>query len=400
MQTDLTVDLKATALFRDNAFWPVLAWLRANDPVHWHPEPDGPGFWVVTRYHDVVEVYTQHEIFSSRYGMRLDSSPAAVSAVSQRMLIVSDPPSHTELKRVLSRPFGQAEMPRLEMLVRQVVRDVLDGVVGDDLEFLDVAKRIPNYVVCALMGLPRADWDWVGRITTEAFEGSDDARSAAHGEIFLYFSELLDERRVHPGDDFVSRVAHDHADRNGVERSLTDEEIIFNCNGVLAGANETTRYSAAGGVLAFVEHPTQWRLLVEAGEGGVAPAVEEILRWTVPGMHAMRTAMRPVRLNGVRIAAGDRVTIWNGSANRDEAVFQRPDEFNVGRAPNRHLTFGTGRHLCLGSRLARLELTVFLSEFIKRVDRIEPTGAPRFNASNFTWGLRRLPVRLVPRQRK
>jgi cytochrome P450 len=400
----MRVDLRDPELFRHNDFWPVLAWLRANDPVHWHPEPDGPGFWALTRYRDIVDVYTDHETFSSRYGMRLDSNPAAVSAVSQRMLIVSDPPDHTQLKRVLSRPFAQGEMPRIEARVREVVRDVVrSAVTGQSLDFLDVAKKIPNHVVCALMDLPRDDWDWVGKVTTEAFDGPDEeTRSGAHGEIFLYFSDLVAARRKHPGDDFVSRVTHDRCavDREGTTRPLTDEEIIFNCNGVLAGANETTRYSAAGGVLALTENPDQWRAIVDAGPDGIAPAVEEFLRWTVPGMHAMRTAVRPARIGDLRIQVGDRLTLWNGSANRDEDIFECADKFDVRRAPNRHITFGAGRHLCLGSKLARLELNVFLAELVVLVDRFELTGEPAFNGSNFTWGLSRLPVRLVPRERE
>jgi cytochrome P450 len=393
----MRVNLKDAELFRTGRFWDVLAWLRANDPVHRHPDGDG-AFWVLTRYHDIAAVYADHETFSSRYGMRLDSNPDAVAAVSQRMLIVSDPPDHTQLKRVLMRVFAPRELPRIERLVRDVVREVIaDGVEAREVDFLEVARRIPNYVVCALMDLPRSDWDWVGHITTDAFEGDDDAaREAAHGEIFLYFEELLQQRREHPGEDLVSRVAHDERETDAGPRRLSDEEVIFNCNGVLAGANETTRYSAAGGMLALAQRPDQWRALREAGAGGIEAAVEEILRWTVPGMHALRTALRPARIGDVPIAVGDRVTLWNGSANRDEAVFPDADRFLVARSPNRHLTFGAGRHLCLGARLARLELTVFVEELLARVAGFELTGEPVFNASNFTWGLRALPLRLTP----
>ncbi len=394
------VDLTDPALFAHNEFWPVLAWLRANDPVHRHPEPDGPGFWVVSRYHDIAAVYANHEVFSSRFGMRLDSNPDAVSMVSQRMLIVSDPPDHTDLKRVLSKAFGPSEVPRLQDVVRRVVRAVLAGAVEvGDLDFLTVAKQIPNHVVCALMGIPRADWEWVGDTTTEAFSADDDdVRGGAHGEIFLYFEDLLRQRREAPGDDFVSRIAHEEraTDVPGERRRLTDEEIVFNCNGVLAGANETTRYSAAGAVLALAQNPDQWHTLRTAGAPGVPDAVEEVLRWTVPGMHAMRTALTPARIGDVRILPGDRVTLWNGSANRDEAVFTDPDSFRVDRTPNRHLTFGAGRHLCLGARLARIELTAFFAELIDRVEAIDLLGAPKYNSSNFTWGLRDLSVRLVP----
>lgn len=395
----MRVNLKDSELFARNAFWSTFAWLRAHAPVYWHREPDGPGFWVLSRYQDVVAVYTDPDAYSSRFGMRLDSNPEAVSAVAQRMLIVSDPPNHTELKRVLNMPFAPAEMPRIEHRVRQVVREVLDDAVrAGELDFVEVTRRIPNHVVCELMDIPRADWEWVGHTITEAFDGDgEQARSGAHAEIFLYFSDLLAERRHGGGDDFVSRIARARrtADVSGTERELTGEEIAFNCNGVLAGANETTRYSAAGGVLALIENLDQWAWLRAAGPSGVASAVEEVLRWTVPGMHAMRTAMYPVWIGDTRIEAGDRVTLWNVSANRDESVFSDADQFRLDRTPNRHVTFGAGRHLCLGARLARLELSVFLAELVERVDSVELVGSPAYNASNFTWGLRSLPVRLV-----
>lgn len=396
------VDLEDSRLFESNRFWPVLAWLRAHDPVHWHARAGRPGFWVLTRHRDVVEVYQEPEAFSSRYGMRLDSNADAVAAVAQRMLIVSDPPDHGHLKRVLSRAFGAEAMPAVEALVRRVVPEVLGPAVeSGEVDFVEVAGRIPNHVVCSLMGIPRSDWDWVGRVTTDAFEGADEqARSAAHGEIFLYFADLLAERRRRPGDDFVSRIAGDRraTSAQGADRSLSDEEIIFNCNGVLSGGNETTRYAAAGGLLALTQHPDQWAALRRAGPGGVPGAVEEVLRWTVPGVHALRTATRDVEVAGVPIAAGDQVTLWNVSANRDEAVFTEPDRFDVSRWPNHHVTFGAGRHLCLGARLARAELAVFLAELIGRVERVRLQGEPAYNTSNFTWGLRSLPVRLERRR--
>lgn len=397
-----TVDLTDPALFSGNDFWGALEWLRANDPVHWHEERDGPGFWALTRYADIVGVYSDAETYSSRFGMHLGSNADAVSAVSQRMLIVSDAPDHTQLKRVFYKAFGPSELPRLTQLAKQVAHEVMtDAVRAGEVDFLDVAKLMPNYVVCAVMDLPREDWEWVGRTTTDAFEGETEAiRGGAHGEIFLYFDDLLRERRGGDRDDFISRIARDRraTDVPGQERLLTDEEIVFNCNGVLAGANETTRYSTAGGLLALVEHPDQWDALRAAGPGGVTDAVEEILRWTVPGVHALRTATRPALIGDRQVNAGDRVTLWNVSANRDEAVFDDPKSFRLDRSPNRHIAFGAGRHLCLGARLARLELAAFLHELLDQVDHVDLLGTPRFNASNFTWGLTHLPVRLAAKR--
>ncbi|MER5220675.1 cytochrome P450 [Streptomyces flaveus] len=395
----MRIDLLDPAPFGRNDFWSTFTWLRANSPVHWHPEPGGDGFWVLSKHRDIVSVYADSDTFSSAQGMRLGSDPAAVAAVTQRMLIVSDAPHHTRLKRALYQAFGPRQMPRMEALVERVVGElVAEAVEHDELDFIDLAKQLPNRVVCAMMGIPRADWAWIGALTTDAFDSPDETvRGNAHSEIFLYFIELLGERRARPGDDLVSQIAHDTLvdEGDGTERPLSDEEIVFNCNGVLSGANETTRYSAAGAVHMFARLPEQWELLRGLGPGGVAPAVEEILRWTTPGVHALRTALRDTEINGARIAAGDRVTLWNVSANRDEDVFADPHAFRVDRHPNRHVAFGHGRHLCLGARLARFELGALLKELLTTLDGFELTGPALFNSSNFTWGIKSLPVRLL-----
>jgi cytochrome P450 len=396
----MRVDLTDPSRFADGRFWSDLAWLRENDPVHWHADVER-GFWAVTRHRDVLGVYADDQTFVSSQGMRLGHDPDAVGAVSQRMLIVSDPPDHTQLKRVLGRSFGSAELPRLDRLVRQTVSAAVDAALSaGELDLVPLAGRIPNNVICSLMGLPPADWDWIGEVTTEAFDGaSDDARAAAHGEVFLYFSDLVAERRKRPGDDYVSRITHDLRETAvpGEQRPLTDEEAVFNCHGVLAGANETTRHAATGGALALAERPDQWQTLVDGGAGTVGTAAQEVLRWTTPAVHVLRTATRAAVIGGVPIEAGARVTLWNVSANRDAAVFPHPERFDVTRAPNRHVAFGGGRHRCIGARLANHELEVFLTELVARVSRLELIGTPQRNASNFTLGLTCLPVRLTPR---
>ncbi|MFJ6051512.1 cytochrome P450 [Streptomyces sp. NPDC092307] len=397
----MEIDLLDPGPFGRNDFWPTFTWLRAHSPVHWHPEPgsDDGGFWVLSRHRDIMKIYADSDTFSSARGMRLGSDPAAVAAVAQRMLIVSDVPHHTRLKRALHQAFGPQQMPRLEAMVDKVVGElVAEAVERDELDFIDLAKQLPNRVVCAMMGIPRADWAWIGALTTDAFDSPDDeVRTNAHSEIFLYFIELLAERRARPGDDLVSQIAHDTLvdEGDGVERPLSDHEIVFNLNGVLSGANETTRYSAAGAVHMFAEHPDQWRLLRGLGQDGIAPAVEEILRWTTPGVHALRTAVRDTEINGIPVAAGARVTLWNVSANRDEDVFADPHAFRVDRRPNRHVAFGHGRHLCLGARLARFELGALLTEMLGVLDGFELAGPVTFNSSNFTWGINALPVRLL-----
>ncbi|MGW4375261.1 cytochrome P450 [Streptomyces albidoflavus] len=394
------IDLLDPGPFGRNDFWSAFTWLRANQPVYRHPEPGGDGFWVLSRHRDITKVYADSDTFSSASGMRLGSTPSAVEAVAGRMLIVSDAPQHTRLKRALYQAVGPQQMPRLEALVEKVVAELAAEYLDrdDTFDFIDLAKQLPNRVVCALMGIPPADWAWIGRITTEAFDSDDEQEQrSAHSEIFFYFMELLDERRENPGDDLVSQIAHDTQvdEGSGEHRPLTDEEIVFNCNGILSGANETTRYSAAGAVHQFAEHPEQWRLLTGAGPDGIAPAVEETLRWTTPGVHALRTATRDTEINGTAIAAGDRVTLWNVSANRDEELFTDPHTFRVDRRPNRHIAFGHGRHLCLGAHLARFELGALFRAFTHTVRDFELAGPVRYNSSNFTWGVKSLPVRLV-----
>jgi len=384
------IDLTDDARFGDNTFWSMFAWLREHDPVHWH-EKDG--FWAVTRYADAMEVYRDSDVFSSRYGMQLGTNPEAVAAVSQRMLIVSDPPEHTQLKRVLNKGIA---LDDFAAMIREVVQELLtDALAAGELDFVDMIQRLPTRVVCALLGVPRPDWDWLGRTMTDAFEDPDElVRAVNHAEVFQYFTDLLIERRKNPGDDFISRVATERRGSLDGELELTDEEIIVNCNGVMAGGNETTRYSTAGGMLAFTEDPAQWALFRERGAEVVPTAVEEILRWTTPGVHVMRTTMKPTTIGGREIKVGDRVSVWNMSVNRDERVFDDADRFRIDRTPNRHVAFGGGRHMCLGARFARMELTIFLEELAERVSAIELTGEPVFMASNFTWGVRQLPVRL------
>jgi len=387
------IDLSNADMFAADTMWDSLARLRSEAPISHHTASDGD-HWALTRYHDVFAVYADTEHFASRFGMRLGSDPDAVDAVAQRMLIVSDAPDHPVLKRILMRWFGPEQWPTMQRLVDGVVTDVLADSVGRDLDFIEVAKALPNHVVCALMDLPRSDWEWVGAITTGAFD-DHGAATASNSEIFLYFMDLLEQRRRRPGDDFVSWVATRGQD--GAGRALTDEEIIFNCNGVLAGANETTRYSAAGGIAAFARYPEQWARLGTLGPDGVPAAVEEILRWTTPGVHALRTVTAPVCIRDVQLLPGERVSLWNLSANRDSDVFTDPDRFMVDRTPNRHLAFGHGRHLCLGARLARYELQVLVAELLNRVERIELTGPLAHTRSNFTWGVEQCPVFLTPR---
>ncbi|MFI1919811.1 cytochrome P450 [Nocardia sp. NPDC020380] len=390
MKQSTAPDLFAPGLFRDTGFYEVFAWYRAHDPVSWQQPPGEPeGFWSVTKYHDVVSVHRDSTRMSSAKGMRLGSAERAVEAVADKMLIVSDPPAHTRMKRALIQPFSNDALVRAERHVEQVVADVVATALREpEPDLLAHIARIPSDVICAVMGIPRSDWRWIGEKTTDAFESpSEIRRVTAHSEIFKYFYDMVGGNRGAAANDFISGLTA----RTAGEPELTAEELVFNFSGILAGGNETTRYTLAALTLQLTEHPDQWHRL-RAGHADPAVATEEGLRWSVPGMHVMRTATEAVQVGGVEIAPGQRIVTWIGSANRDTEVFDDPDTFDVGRSGNRHLSFGAGRHMCLGSRLARLEITAYLRTLRRMVRTMTLEGVPHYNGSNFTWGLDRLPV--------
>jgi cytochrome P450 len=246
-----------------------------------------------------------------------------------------------------------------------------------------------------MMGVPNGDWEHIFALTSDAFGAPDPVtRRLAHMDILQYFEDLTATRIKCPSDDLVSALVSANIDG----RKLSPDEILLNCDNLLVGGTENTRIAATGGMLAFLEHPAEWRTL--SREAALLPsAVEEVLRWTSTATHIMRTATRPVVLRDRHIEAGDRVTLWNPSANRDEAVFADPDCFNVRRHPNRHIALGYGEHFCLGGTLARSELRLLYSELLRNTEGIELDGAPVPLSSIVVNGFEKLPVKFFPRRR-
>jgi len=285
-------------------------------------------------------------------------------------------------------------------------------LAGEAFDFVDaVAKEVPIRVLARIMGLPAADLDSFIDLgdrliantdpdVTDVVWGRDDTdayrrfpfRSPYGKQLWDLGREIVADRLRHPGDDLLSRLLR--AEVDGDRLSETDLDNFFSIL-VIAG-NETTRIAIAQGVLAFCEHPGQWDRL-RAGPGLLDPATDEVLRWSCPTHFMRRTAMRETELERAVVRAGDKVVLWYVSGNRDEAEFADPDVFDVGRAPNRHLSFGRGGpHLCLGAHLARLEVRIVLAALARRVARFELAGEPRRIRSNFTNGLKSLPVRMIP----
>lgn len=376
--------------------------LRAEDPVHWHPPAgDRPGFWVLTRYADVQAVFRDNRTFTSERGNVLTTLLAGGDSAAGRMLAVTDGPRHRDLRNVLLKAFSPRALERVAEKVRANTDRLVAGAVARGrCDFAaDVAERIPITTICDLLGVPPADHDELLGLTKSALSSENPAAQAldavaARNEILLYFADLLDERRTRPRDDVISVLAESRIDGE----LLDEDDIVLNCYSLILGGDETSRLSMIGAVAAFMAHDDQWQRL-RAGAVSVDSAVEEVLRWTSPAMHFGRTVLTDIEVGGRTLRAGDIVTMWIGSANRDEDQFTAPDGFDLARTPNRHLTFGFGPHFCLGAYLGRVEVAALLTTLRSRVGRIRPDGPVRPVYSNFLTGLSRLPVVLEPSAR-
>jgi cytochrome P450 len=392
----LEINLVDPKLYSSGDPYAIWRWLRVNDPVRWHPPTDLPGFWILTRYDDVRAVYRDAATFSSAGGILLRPETDGADPGGGRTLALADPPRHRQLRGLVDEWFVVRSVRTLEAEIRDVARDVvIRALERERCDFVtEIAARIPLYVICKMMGVPRVDGEYIFALTNQAFGAPEAvARRLAHLEILQYFEDLVARRAKCPADDLVSVLASAEIDG----RKLSLDEILLNCDNLLVGGTENTRIAAAGGMLAFLQHPAEWRALAE--EPALLPsAVEEVLRWTSTATHIMRTATRPVSLRGRRINSGERVTLWNPSANRDENVFADPDRFNIRRQPNRHLALGSGEHFCLGGTLARAELRLLYEELLRNTEYIELEAAPVLLSSIVVNGPERLPVELAPRQ--
>lgn len=381
------------------------AWriLRAEAPVFWHERKPGAGFWSITRYDDALKVYHDPDTYSSERGVSLVFSAAGASEEQSgfgQMMIMTDPPRHGKIRSLINRRLTPRAVNEFEPHIRQITTEVIDAVIergGCDF-VVDIAGRLPTAVICDMMGIPREYWDVMFALGNQSI-GTDDPEyqqgrtaaetgGAAEAQIFSYFSKWIDERRKRPGDDLISAFLH--GDVDGAK--LTDLEVLFNCFLLIIGGQETTRNATSGGILALVENPAE-RAKLRNDPSLLTVAMEEFLRWTSPVTHIMRVAKKDGEVRGQQIRAGDKVVIWNASANRDESVFSHPDVFDIARMPNDHLAFGHGEHFCIGANLARLELRVMIEEVMRRMPDLELAGPVKRLRSNFVAGIKHMPVR-------
>src|SRR3569833_2747861 len=380
-----------------------LRWLRENAPVYRHQ--GDPDFWAVTRFDDVVHVSRHPEIFSSHSKLALFPEPSEEQLAMQRMMMLNqDPPEHTRKRSIVNRGFTPRTIGKLEQHIRDICEELSDEVAGrGEADFVhDISAPLPLYVICELLGAPHEDrekiFDWSNRLIGQDdpdFRAPEEDGMAAATELYAYANELAVRRREEPRDDIVTKLLQSH----GGEELSVDEFDLFVMLLTVAG-NETTRNAASGGMLAFFEHPDQWRRLVDERAAGderlIQTFPDEVVRWVNPVNLFRRTAMQDTELGGQRIAEGDKVVVFYSSANYDEAVFTDPYTFDVGRDPYPQIGFGGGGpHFCLGALLARMELRVLFDALARRMPDITQAGEARRLRSNFINGIKEMPVRFA-----
>lgn len=396
------IDLDDLELFVSGDPHAAWTWLRRHAPVHWNATADG-GYWALTRYADVTSVYLDPATYSSKYGTVLGGSYRSASdTASGQMLICSDPPEHRLLRQHVHKAFSPAVMDRAATHVRRYLGDALDRMAADgggDFA-VDVAPQLPAGLLAAMFGIGHSDAvhllgltrTMIGFRDREYAGTGDDSMTlvGAQVEIFDFLIELLDRRRAEPAEDLPSILIA--ARTNG--RALSESQILYNALNVAVGGNETTPFTASSIVETLIRHPEQERR-VHDDPSMLDTAVDELFRWTSTNAYVCRTTTRDVTIRGVPIPAGQTLTLWNASANRDEEQFPDADRLDLGRTPNHHLAFGVANHRCIGMGAARMEITLLVGELVRRGMRFALTGEIERLASNFMLGTKHLPVRVV-----
>lgn len=390
-QTTDLMDLEPFIAGTENA---MLADLREREGLHWNDEPDGPGFWSVTRYADVVKVVMDPETFINGEGTQILSRKVEGDTSTVHN---TDPPRHGKLRKLAAPHLRAVKIQAWQEMIDRAVTSILDDLEErGEVEFVkSAAALLPIQALGQVLGVPLKDCglllDWTNRVVSDdpEYMVRPDEKEHARSEMFAYFKELSEERRKEPQNDIVSKLVH--AELDGEPLPWDDLAAYYF---VLVGAgNETTRNLLTGTVLAFDEFPDQWEKL-EKDRSLLKPAIEEMLRYITPIRAMRRTATRDIAWDGQTIKAGDKIVCWFQAANRDPAMFSDPDQVKIDREDNEHVGFGWGIHACMGSHLARAEVTAFLNQVLDRGLRLKPMSEPdRLHTNQFN-AFKRLRVRV------
>jgi cytochrome P450 len=385
---------------------------RREAPVYWHEPtdntPDGEGFWSVATYPETLAVLKDPVTFSSVTGGGRPFGGTLLQdlAIAGQVLNMMDDPRHSQIRRLVSSGLTPRMIRRVEDDLRARTRRLLDTVVpGEPFDFLvDVAAELPMQMICILLGVPESERHWLFEAIEPQFDFGGSRKASlsqasfsenteeAGSRMYAYGQELIASKRAEPTDDMLSVVANATLDDQAAP-AMSDLELYLFFSLLFSAGAETTRNGVAGGLLALAEHPEQFSTL--RGDFDLLPsAIEEIVRWTSPSPSKRRTATSDVTLGGQPIEVGQKVQIWEGSANRDGGVFDHAEDFDITRKPNPHLGFGQGVHYCLGANLARLELRVLYEELLSRFGAVRVVEPVEWTRSNRHTGIRHLVVEL------
>jgi cholest-4-en-3-one 26-monooxygenase len=407
---------------REGAPYDWFAQLRREAPVWRHPSPSGgPGFWVISGYDEVVALSRCPHAMSSDQdnggvtglgpGDELQEGQDAIfnqagvpreqASAEAKFLLTLDPPEHTAYRRLVSKGFSPRAIALLKDSVREVTSELLDAQsAGEPFDLVPtVSMPLPMRVISDMLGAPREDHEALQRWSNESITGTDPEYRSGPDSMFVaivsllnYFQELYDQRSVTPADDLVTLLLQAEVGGSALPPTRFKMFLLL----LTAAGNETTRTALSHAALAFARYPEQFERICQ-DPSLIPTATEEILRWSSPLLYFRRNAIAEMEIGGQRIEPGDLVSLWYVSANRDEDHFDQPEVFDVGRSPNPHVAFGGGGpHFCLGASLARIEISIFLEELVKRYRSVELAGPVDYLRGNFLNGIRHLPVTFSP----
>ena len=395
-----TIDIYDPDLYVDGPIHEIFAELRRTDPVYWQEMPGEPGYWAVLKHADLAHVARHPVLFSAETGgVILEDQPPERLAMSRNMLLMMDPPRHTDYRKPLADSFKAKVIAGMEGRIRMLCQAIFaEAAEKGEVEFVhEVSGDLPSQVVGELVGIPSEDWVQIRKWAEESTASQDpDLAGSNYGprtgmtDMAMYAIQFAAQRRTEPPrEDLASLILAG----NFGDGPMSDIEFGSFFVQLVTAGNDTTKTMLSSGTEALLQHPDQMAAL-RADYSLIPSAVEEILRWANPLHYFRRTLTEDTELGGVKIKAGDKVAMIYTSANRDEDVFDDSQAFDITRSPNPHLSFGIAQHFCLGVHLARLEGRVFFEELLKTFSTIEQTGPSRRIRSNLNNGLKTLPIRL------
>jgi cytochrome P450 len=391
-------------LFQADAHWPYFERLRKEDPVHYCAEHEFGPYWSVTKFNDIMEVDTNHQVFSSDYlkgGITIAGGQQNMDPLP--MFIAMDPPKHDIQRKAVSPAVAPHALAEMAPLIRERAAGILDNLpIGQEFDWVDlVSKELTAMTLATLFDAPQADRRkityWSDVVTAAPMPGAIvetlDQKMAIFQEYHAYFTGLWNQKvNAEPQSDLISMLAHHPATRDMEPREYFGNVVLLT-----VGGNDTTRNTISGSVYALNKNPDQYQKLRD-NPGLISSMVSETIRWQTPLAHMRRTALEDCEVGGKKIRKGDKVVMWYVSGNRDETVIDRADEYIIDRErPRHHISFGFGIHRCVGNRLAELQLTIIWEEILKRFPTIELVAEPKRVYSTFVKGYETLPV-VIPRR--